>query len=293
MDNLKGSRILVTGGAGFIGSHVVDKLLEKDIKQIIIYDNLSSGQSVNLNKALSDSRVVFVKRDMADNLTLDYAIFDSDYIFHLASIDSDSCAVSPEAGLISNVIGTFNLLRSAQKYKIKKIIYTSDSYSLGRNNFYDATKMSAEKMIRSFFVDYGIPSILLKLPTVYGERDRSNNDINNAIESILNKESINVEFNEEQVFDLVHIDDIVDFIMDIVDSEIIHVGYKIRGLQYKIQDIINNLISISGENLTATYNRDSIQDYSYESNEDFWIKNSLTLLDGLKKQFFYKKSLKT
>lgn len=182
MSRLNKSNILVTGGAGQTGSHIVKELLKKEVKKVIVYDNMSTGSMENLNDVLDDERLVVVKRDLIDTMTLDYSVYDSDYIFHCASANEKMCNESPETGLVTNVIGTFNLLRCADKYNVKKVVslsiipYWQDEEFGDINNFYDFTHNSVNSMSSAFFNQFNLDSTTLwKLP---------NSSENDAIQAI-------------------------------------------------------------------------------------------------------------
>lgn len=198
MNSLKDAKVLVTGGAGFIGSHLVDGLLKEDVGKIIIIDNLIRGTTANLDKAFEDDRVVFVQRDLLDHHTLDYVMFECDYVFHLAGVNEEVCNSSPEVGLMANIISTFNVLRAAEKNKIKKIGYLTPTKDYG--DFYSATKKSIEKMIQAFHTQYGLNYTGVKCGDVYGDRQNVNKtskqtDVADAVRSLI--DGMKSESNDE------------------------------------------------------------------------------------------------
>lgn len=144
------SNVLITGGLGEKGSKVVNKLLKiKEIDKIYVYDNMSSGKIENIDEALDDERITIIRRDIQDHLTLDYVVYDCDYIFHFAEANEEICNKSKEVGFMTNIIGTFNILRSAVNHKIKKFAFFYPKDIL-KNNFYVASKISGGEMIKSF-----------------------------------------------------------------------------------------------------------------------------------------------
>lgn len=178
--------ILITGGAGFIGSHVVDALA-KQRHRLVIIDDLSSGKKEYLNKD-----AVFYCADICDEATLD-RIFENEkieYIFHFAAqIDVRKSAENPRADAKINVDGTLNLLECAAKYNIKKFIFASsggalygeadeiptpESYKIdatkGPSSPYGIAKYCAEQYIRFFNKTKGIPFGILRYGNVYGPR---------------------------------------------------------------------------------------------------------------------------
>ena len=133
MIDLKDSRILVIGGAGFLGSHVIDELLKEPVKEIIIYDNFVRGKLKNIEIALLDSRVkIFgLGGDIRDVDVLNEAMKNMDYVFHLAALWLRYCHDFPRSGLMTNVIGTFNVLEACADHKIKKLIFSSSASVYG------------------------------------------------------------------------------------------------------------------------------------------------------------------
>ena len=133
MSKLKNSRVLVIGGAGFIGGFVVSELLKQDVKQVIIYDNFTRGKHENIEKCLRDSRcsVFPMGGDIRETDVLDKAFEGVDYVFHLAALWLLHCKDFPRAAFHVNIEGTFNVLEACVKHKIKKLIYSSSASVYG------------------------------------------------------------------------------------------------------------------------------------------------------------------
>lgn len=186
MSLLKGSKVLVIGGAGFIGSHLVDELTKEDIKEIVVYDNFCRGAQENLTMALKDPRVKIF--DIGGDITqidiLDAAMKDTDYVFHLAALWLLQCYDYPRAAFDVNIQGTFNVLEACVRNKIKKLIYSSSASVYGNavkvpmteehpyhnRTFYGATKIAGEQMCRAFYERYGLNYAGLRYMNVYGPR---------------------------------------------------------------------------------------------------------------------------
>src|SRR4030066_250886 len=131
--DIRGSRILVIGGAGFIGSHVVDELTKEDVKEIIIYDNFCRGTMENLKYALRDPRVRIheVGGDICQTDILDSAMKGMDYVFHLAALWLLQCYEYPRAAFDVNIRGIFNVLEACVANKIKRLVYSSSASVYG------------------------------------------------------------------------------------------------------------------------------------------------------------------
>lgn len=186
MNSLKNSKILVIGGAGLIGSHIVDQLIHEDVKEIVVYDNFTRGQKTNLTKALKDPRVKIhdLGGDILQTDILDQAFQGTDYVFHLAALWLLHCHDYPRSAFKVNVEGTFNVLEACVKHKIKKLVYSSSASVYGdaveipmtedhiynNKTFYGATKISGEHMARAFHHRYGLDYVGLRYMNVYGPR---------------------------------------------------------------------------------------------------------------------------
>ena len=123
MPDIRGSRVLVIGGAGFIGSHVVDALVQEDVAQITVYDNFCRGTRANLEQALKDPRVGIyeVGGDILQADVLASAVKEADYVFHLAALWLLQCHDYPRAAFDVNVQGTFNVLEACRDHGVKRL----------------------------------------------------------------------------------------------------------------------------------------------------------------------------
>lgn len=186
MPDIRGSRVLVIGGAGFIGSHVVDELLQEDVKQVLVYDNFARGVRDNLDEALRDprTRVFEVGGDVLHTDHLTAAMKESDYVVHLAALWLLQCHDYPRSAFEVNVRGTFNVLEACRDAKIKRLVYSSsasvygdaveipmtEEHPFNNRTFYGATKIAGEAMARAFFDRYHLPYVGLRYMNVYGAR---------------------------------------------------------------------------------------------------------------------------
>src|SRR5690349_5517872 len=186
MTDIRGKNILVIGGAGFIGSHVVDELLKEDVNQVIVYDNFARGARGNLELALTDPRVrVFeVGGDILHTDVLDAAMKEADQVVHLAALWLLQCYDFPRVAFDVNIRGTFNVLEACQQNQIERLVYSSsasvygdaveipmeENHPFNNRTFYGATKIAGEAMWRAFNDRYGLPYVGLRYMNVYGAR---------------------------------------------------------------------------------------------------------------------------
>ena len=184
-NKISGSSILVTGGAGFIGSHLVEALLLSGPKKIIIIDNLIRGSRHNIKSFIDNPVIEFHEADIRNTQLLEECISKSDYIFHMAALRINACAANPREGFDVMLKSTFDIAELAAKHKIKKVIYSSSAsvYGLAQhfptpetdnpyNNqtFYGAAKMWGEQLFRSFKFMYGLDYVALRYFNAYGPR---------------------------------------------------------------------------------------------------------------------------
>lgn len=184
-NKIKDSVIVVTGGAGFIGSYVVEELIPLQPKKIIIIDNFIRGSRENMKSFIDNPIVQFIEGDIRDNIKLEHCIAGADYVFHMAALRINACAASPRDGFEVMLKSTFEVAELCQKHKVKKVIYSSSAsvYGLAQhfptpetdnpyNNqtFYGAAKMWGEQLFRSYKFMYGLDYVALRYFNAYGPR---------------------------------------------------------------------------------------------------------------------------
>lgn len=183
---LQGKKVVLVGGAGLIGSHTVDHLLKEDVKEIVIYDNFVRGSIENLQDALKDSRVkVFdIGGDIMQTDILEAAFKGADGVFHFAALWLLQCHDFPRSAFDVNVRGTFNVMEACVKMGVKRLVSSSSASVYGdavrepmdedhpynNKNFYGATKIAGEAMLRAFHHRYGLDYVGLRYMNVYGPR---------------------------------------------------------------------------------------------------------------------------
>ena len=182
---LRGKRVLVTGGAGFIGSHIIDQLLGEDCARIVAVDNMVRGRPQNMAAALKDPRVSLVEGDVTDRALMTRLVAGSDLVFHQAALRITHCAAEPRLAMRVMVDATFDLLELCVQHKIGKVVAASSASIYGEaetfpttekhhpyNNrtLYGAAKMFNEGLLRSFNDMYGLPYVALRYFNVYGTR---------------------------------------------------------------------------------------------------------------------------
>mgnify|MGYP001388796036 CR=1 FL=1 len=270
--DIAGKIFLVTGGAGFIGSHLVDMLLEQDVKKVVIFDNFIRGDIKNLEQALQDDRVeIFeVKGDLIRVDEVNRATINVDGVFHLAALCLEHCQKYPRSALDTNIVGTFNLLEACVKNNVSRIVFSASSSVYGNavyspmdekhpleyRDFYAATKLAGEALFRTFYFKYNLSYIALRFMNIYGPRQDYSGAYIAIIMKIIDRIQQNlapiIYGNGSQAFDFVFVKDACLSLVLAMTSSLTGNVYNISSgkqvpileLCKRIQTIMNNNYSI-------------------------------------------------
>ena len=243
-------RILVTGGAGFIGSHLVDRLVKENHKVVVI-DNLTTGKKENVNPQAD-----FYNLDICDFEKIKPLFKNIDFVFHLAAIPQVPVSVEdPVRTSKVNILGTINVFKAAIEAKVKRIIFASSSSVYGNQEKlpfkedmkpnpispYALQKLVGEQFAKLFTKLYGIPIISLRYFNVYGPRIDFNSDYSLVIGKFLKQKAegkpLTIFGDGEQTRDFCYIDDVVDATIKAMESEKLEGGEVINigsGKSYSI-----------------------------------------------------------
>jgi UDP-glucose 4-epimerase len=253
-------KCLVTGGAGFIGSNLVEKLVQLK-HDVIVLDNLSTGRLSNLNKFIS--KIVFYKVDITNKKKLlDSYFYKVDWVFHLAGLaDIVPSIENPEKYFNSNVVGTLNILEKSRKAKINKFIYAASAscygipikYPTNENSKikleypYALTKNLGELLVMHWAKIYKMPNISLRFFNVYGPKSRTTGAYGAVFGVFLAqkfaKKPLTVVGDGKQTRDFIHVYDLVDAIVLIAKKAKIN---QIFNLASGKETSVNNIAKIIG-----------------------------------------------
>jgi nucleoside-diphosphate-sugar epimerase len=183
--DLAGKRVLVTGGAGFIGSHIVDLLVDEGCAEIVVIDDMVRGRSENLAAAMRRAPLRLVEGDICDRALISDLVAASDIVFHQAALRITQCAAEPRRAMEVMVQATFDLLESCVEHKIEKVVAASSAsvygmaeefpttergHPYGNRTLYGAAKAFNEGLLRSFNDMYGLNYVAFRYFNVYGPR---------------------------------------------------------------------------------------------------------------------------
>ena len=309
MNKIKDSTIFVSGGAGFIGSYVIEELLIHQPKKIIILDNLIRGSFENMKGFINDPRIEFIEGDIRNNELLEKCIEGSDYVFHMAALRINACAANQQEGFEVMIQATFNIANLCLKHKVKKIIYSSTAsvYGLAQhfptpetdnpyNNqtFYGGAKIWGEQLFRSYKFMHNMDYVALRYFNVYGSRMDTDGKYTEVmikwLDCIRDNKQPAIYGDGTDSMDFVHVKDIAHanvlaLISDVTD-EAFNVGDQI---ETSLSDLLNVLLKVNKSQLKPIFKEaNSINPVSRrladisKASKLLGYKPAITLEQGLK-----------
>ena len=269
---LKDSRILVIGGAGFVGSHLVDQLTQEPVREIVVLDNFVRGTRNNLRKAVNDRRVRIVGGSITNVELLRELMAGTDYVFHLAALWLYECVHQPRSALDVNVVGTYNVIEAAQQAGVKKVVYSSsasvygdalftpmtEDHPFNNRTMYGATKIAGEQFFRAFCEQSGLNYVGLRYMNIYGPRMDYKGTYVSVIMKVLDRIDQGlapVIFGDgSQAYDFIHVEDVaranICALKSSATDDFINVG---MGVKTTIDELVEMLLQITGSNLKPAY----------------------------------------
>jgi UDP-glucose 4-epimerase len=227
-------KIIVTGGAGFIGSHLVDRLARDRWGHIVVVDNLTRGKRANLAQHAGNVDVEIVEADIRDYDSLEARMRGAELVFHLGAQSNVMGAVSDvDYSFTTNVVGTYHVLKAARACGARRVVFTSsreaygeprylpvdEDHPLGSKNTYGASKVAGEMYCRVFAGNFGLQTAVLRLGNAYGPRD-FDRVIPIWLARAAQGEDL-VVYGGEQVIDFVWVDLIVDALLRASTADIV------------------------------------------------------------------------
>ena len=274
MNSLKDKTVLVIGGAGFIGSHVVLELLKEPLQTVLIYDNFVRGKDENIQKALKDPRCKIYKHggDIRDIDILNDAVSQCDYVIHLAAMWLLHCKDYPRTAFDVNIQGTFNVLEACVNNNIERLVYSSsasvygdalkvpmdEEHPFNNKNFYGATKIAGEAMCRAFYDRYNLSYVGLRYMNVYGPGQDQTAAYTGVVPIMLNKIDANeqpmINGDGSQAYDFIYVEDAaranVCALKSQVNDEFYNVGTEV---QTSIKQLCDLILELKKSSLEVKY----------------------------------------
>ena len=316
------STILVTGGAGFIGSYLTEQLLDYSPKKIIIIDNLVRGSFENMKNFINNSKVEFIEGDVNDLALLEKCISESEYIYHMAALRINACAADPVKAFDTMVNVTFNIAELSRKYKIKKVIYSSSAsiYGLAQNfpttesdnpydnqTFYGAAKMFGEQLFRSYKHMFGLDYIALRYFNVFGPRMDTDGKYTEVmikwLDCITENKNPSIHGDGSTTMDFVYVEDVaranVAALLSDVTDEVFNIG---NCRETSLKQLLEVMLKINNSDLTPVFIESNVINPVSRRLADnnkalklLGFKPQVTLEEGLKKlsEWYFEKSKTT
>ncbi len=266
---LDGKKILVTGGAGFVGSHIIDLLIDESCAEIVAIDNMVRGRPENLADALARGPVRLIEGDIRDRRLMDALVREADIVFHQAALRITQCAEEPRPALEVMVDATFDLLELCVKHHVEKVIAASSASIYGMadlfptteahhpyNNrtLYGAAKIFNEGLLRSFHEMYGLNYVALRYFNVYGLRM----DIHGVYTEVLIRWMERIAAGEpplifgsgDQTMDFVYIRDVARANILAAKADVTDEVFNVAsGTETSLNQLADALLQVMGSNL--------------------------------------------
>ncbi len=272
--DIRGKKLVVIGGAGLIGSHTVDLLTREDIGELVIYDNFVRGTHENLAGALRDPRVKIFEAggDITQTDILRAALEGADGVLHFAALWLLQCHEFPRTAFDVNVRGTFNVMEACVAAKVKRLVYSSsasvygdaveepmtEDHPFNNKNFYGATKICGEAMLRAFHHRYGLNYVGLRYMNVYGPRQDYQGAyiavIMKMLDAIDRGEGPTILGDGSEAFDFVAVEDCAKANLCAMKSEVADRFYNVgTGTRTSLKEIAEKLLTLTGSNQPIQY----------------------------------------
>jgi UDP-glucose 4-epimerase len=272
MNPIAGKSFLVTGGAGFIGSAIVDQLLDAGAAEIRVIDNFVRGSRENLASSIRSGKVEIIEGDIRDAAVVDRTIEGVDYVFHQAALRITRCAEAPREAVDVLIGGSLNVLESAVRHRVKKLVAASsasvygdpsylpmdEAHPFNNRTMYGAGKIAMEQILRAYWTSFGLPYVAFRYFNAYGPRM----DIAGVYTEVMIRWLDAIEANQpplifgdgKQSMDFVYVADIARAnllaLQSDLSDEVFNVG---TGVQTSLNELCDLLLRLTGSSLKPEY----------------------------------------
>jgi UDP-glucose 4-epimerase len=272
MEGLKGTCCLVTGGAGFVGSTIVDQLVSAGATEVRILDNFIRGSWNNINWATKQPGVSVIEGDIRDVSLVDDAMVGVDYVFHQAALRITRCAEAPREAIEVLIDGTFNILEAALRYKVRKVVAASSASVYGEPSYlpideghpfnnttmYGAGKIALEQMLRALHSTSGLSYVALRPFNIYGPRMDMAGVYTEVLirwlDAIDNNTPPLIFGDGSQSMDFVYVEDVARANVLSAQSEISDDVFNVgSGTQTSLYELCMLLLKLTGSSLMPEY----------------------------------------
>jgi UDP-glucose 4-epimerase len=305
---LKNSRVVLIGGAGFVGSHIVDQLLAEDVAEIVIFDNFVRGTRQNLASAGRSPRVRIVDGSMSDAHAVRAVVQQGDGVFLLASLWLGECVNEPRTAWEVNTLGTWNVVEACLDAGVRRIVYSSSASVYGNAVFtpmteehpfnnrttYGATKIADEQMLRAIYDQHRLPYVGLRYMNIYGPRMDYHGTYVSVIMKVLDRifagQPPLIFGTGRQVYDFVYVEDVAAANILAMKADCSDEFFNIgMGVGTTINELVAHLLALAGSSLKPEYRpqEESFVTHRIGSVEKaekmIGFRATTTLLEGLRR----------
>jgi UDP-glucose 4-epimerase len=309
--DLIGKKLVLVGGAGLIGSHTADLLTKEDVKEIVIYDNFVRGSEENLDQALEDPRVSIydIGGDVLQTDILHSAFDGADGIFHFAALWLLQCHEFPRSAFDVNVRGTFNVMEACVAKGVTRLVASSSASVYGdavtepmyedhpynNKNFYGATKICGEALLRAYHHRYGLDYVGLRYMNVYGPRQDYHGAyiavIMKMLDAIDQGKSPTIMGDGSEAFDFIAVEDCGLANICAMKSDATDENYNVgTGMRTPLKELAETIIELTecdqpilyAPSSVATLVKNRVGDPTKAANE-IGFTSTINLREGLQK----------
>jgi UDP-glucose 4-epimerase len=302
-----GKQVLI-GGAGFVGSHLIEHMVESGVREIVVFDNFARGTRQNIAAYEKSGRVKVVEGDILDAKAVEQVVDGADGVYHLAASWLLQCVDDPRAGLQTNVVGMFNVMNACHTAKIRRLVFSSsasvygnalqttmaEDHPLNNRTFYGATKIAGEQLLRAFNEMHGLNYVALRYFNIYGPRQ----DYSGAYVSVIMKVLDRIDAGERpvvygdgsQAYDFIYVGDVAQANLLAMSKDVRDENINVcTGLKTSIRDLVDLLRELTGSKTEVDY-RPAAQQFVTDrlgdptkSRELLGFEAKTPLREGLKK----------
>jgi UDP-glucose 4-epimerase len=270
--DLTDKRIVAVGGAGLIGSHIIDQLMKEPVREVVVFDNFLRGTRENLAASAGNAKLKIVEGSMTDPAALASVIEGADAVFMLASLWLGECVSDPKGAWDTNTGGTWNVVDACLEAKVKRIVFSSsasvygnavtvpmtEDHPFANRNTYGATKIANEQMFRAIYEQHKLPYVGMRYMNVYGPRMDYHGTYVSVIMKVLDRifegKAPVIHGDGSQMYDFVYVEDVaranvLAMKADCAD-EFFNVG---MGVGTTINELVTLLLEITGSKLKPEY----------------------------------------
>jgi UDP-glucose 4-epimerase len=270
--DLTDKRIVLIGGAGLIGSHIIDQLAREPVREIVVFDNFVRGTRSNLASAALSPKVKVVEGSIADAASVRRVLEGADGLFLLASLWLGECVTDPRAAWETNTLGTWNVVEACRQLGTKRVVFSSsasvygnavaipmtEDHPFANRTTYGATKIANEQMFRAIYEQHKLPYVGLRYMNVYGPRMDYHGTYVSVIMKVLDRifegKAPVIHGDGSQMYDFVYVEDVARANILAMKAECADEFFNVgKGVGTTINELVAVLLDITGSSLTPEY----------------------------------------